>query len=90
MTSLKQKTALVFLSSLLLCSAKASERDSDGDGIVDSLDTDDNDNGISDILDNDDDGDGIFDFNEDDDGDGLSNFGNYLSSIILQKVISKS
>ena len=83
-------TALVFLSTLLLCSAKAAERDSDGDGIVDSLDTDDNGNGISDILDNDDDGDGIFDFNEDDDGDGLSNFGDYLRSIVLLNIKSKS
>ena len=56
-------------------------RDSDGDGLVDSLDLDDNGNGILDILDNDDDGDGIFDFNEDDDGDGLSNFGEYLYDI---------
>ena len=68
---------------MLLCSA-TSERDSDGDGLVDSIDMDDNDNGIFDILDNDDDGDGIFDFNEDDDGDGLSNFGDYLPSAVLQ------
>ena len=81
MISFAQLPTLFFLSTLLLCSAK-SERDSDGDGLVDSLDTDDNDNGISDILDNDDDGDRIFDFNEDDDGDGLSNFGDYLPSSV--------
>ena len=73
MTSLVQ----IFFGALLLSTVK-SEKDSDGDGLVDSLDTDDNDNGISDILDNDDDGNGIFDFNEDDDGDGLSNFGDFL------------
>ena len=84
MMFLAQLPSLVFLTSLLLCSATA-ERDSDGDGLVDSIDTDDDDNGIFDILDNDDDGDGIFDFNEDDDGDGLSNFGEYLSSAVLQK-----
>ena len=67
----------IFFGALLLSTVK-SEKDSDGDGLVDSLDTDDNDNGISDILDNDDDGNGIFDFNEDDDGDGLSNFGDFL------------
>ena len=85
MTSLAQTTLLLFLSTLLLCSATA-ERDSDGDGLVDSLDTDDDDNGISDILDNDDDGDGIFDFNEDDDGDGLSNFGDYIPSIVSKRL----
>ena len=63
---------------LVVCSDADLGRDSDGDGLVDSLDLDDNGNGILDILDNDDDGDGIFDFNEDDDGDGLSNFGEYL------------
>ena len=85
MASLAQTTLLLFLSTLLLCSATP-ERDSDGDGLVDSLDTDDDDNGISDILDNDDDGDGIFDFNEDDDGDGLSNFGDYIPSIVSKKL----
>ena len=89
MISWSQLPSLFFLTTLLLCSA-TSERDSDGDGLVDSIDTDDNDNGISDILDNDDDGDGIFDFNEDDDGDGLSNFGDYLPTVVLQKVKSKS
>ena len=84
MIFLAQLPSLFFLTSLLLCSATV-ERDSDGDGLVDSIDTDDDDNGIFDILDNDDDGDGIFDFNEDDDGDGLSNFGEYLSSAVLQK-----
>ena len=49
--------------------------DTDGDGVVDSVDTDDNNDGILDVIDNDDDGDGVFDFQEDDDGDGLSNFG---------------
>ena len=66
---------------LVVCSDADLGRDSDGDGLVDSLDLDDNGNGILDILDNDDDGDGIFDFNEDDDGDGLSNFGEYLYDI---------
>ena len=89
MISLVQLAKLFCLSSLLLCCVR-SERDSDGDGLVDSIDTDDNDNGISDILDNDDDGDGIFDFNEDDDGDGLSNFGIYFLSAGLQKVKSTS
>ena len=85
MVALAQMTPLLLLSTLLLCSATP-DRDSDGDGLVDSLDTDDNDNGISDILDNDDDGDGIFDFNEDDDGDGLSNFGNYIPSLVSKRL----
>ena len=82
MTSLVQ----IFFGALLLSTVK-SEKDSDGDGLVDSLDTDDNDNGISDILDNDDDGNGILDFNEDDDGDGLSNFGDSLKKKDLPFVV---
>ena len=75
---------------LVVCSDADLGRDSDSDGLVDSLDLDDNGNGILDILDNDDDGDGIFDFNEDDDGDGLSNFGEYLHECWCGKYQAKS
>ena len=44
----------------------AKEKDTDGDGIPDSIDDDDDNDGIPDYLDDDDDGDGILDFLEED------------------------
>lgn len=52
----------------------ASQRDTDGDGIIDILDPDDDNDGIPDELDSDDDNDAIPDTLEDDhDGDGIIN-----------------
>ena len=45
---------------------EAGEKDTDGDGIPDSIDEDDDNDGIPDYLDDDDDGDGILDFLEKD------------------------
>ena len=77
--------ALVRVLCAILISTSLSKEilDSDGDGVVDSVDTDDNNDGILDVIDNDDDGDGVFDFREDDDGDGLSNFGKNKIIFIL-------
>lgn len=50
----------------------ASQRDTDGDGIIDIIDTDDDNDGIPDDLDSDDDNDGILDDDEEDlDGDDI-------------------
>jgi hypothetical protein len=62
------------------------EKDSDGDGILDSEDSDDNNDGIPDILDNDDDGDGIMDWMDDDDGDGLINLGKQFNGRITNEM----
>ena len=48
----------------LVLADEVAEKDSDGDGIPDSIDDDDDNDGIPDYLDDDDDGDGILDFLE--------------------------
>ena len=57
-------------------------QDADTDGINDAKDDDDDNDGIDDEEDDDDDGDGIDDDDEDDDGDGLSNEGYTLGTIL--------